>query len=83
VNFSQQLSKFGSVALGNPSFQLRLKQIALDLASRRESLLRQAGVVERSLNILVPASRTMTYAKAAGPYGAPSKSSGTFNFVAT
>jgi hypothetical protein len=83
VNFSQQLSKFGSVALGNPSFQLRLKQIALDLASRRESLLRQAGVVERSLNILVPASRTTTYAKAAGPYGAPSKSSGTFNFVAT
>lgn len=83
VDFSQKLSKFGRAALEDPSLKVRLKRISVSLASRRESLIRQAGVVERSLNTLVPASRTATYAKAAGPYGAPGKPSGTFNFVAT
>ena len=83
VDLSQLLSKFGKSALENPSLKLRLKRISISLASRRESLIRQAGVVERSLNTLVPASRTTTYANVAGPYGAPGKPSGTFNFVAT
>lgn len=83
VNFSQMLPRFGRAALNNPTLQVRLKRIAISLASRRESLIRQSGVVERSLNTLVPTSRTATYAKAAGPYGAPGRSSGTFSFVAT
>jgi hypothetical protein len=83
VNFSLIVSKFGSAALKTPSFQRRLKHIASSLAIRRESLIRQTMVVERSLHTLVPASRAATYAKASGPYGAPGKSSGTFNVVAT
>ncbi|WP_210543904.1 hypothetical protein [Rhodoferax sp. PAMC 29310] len=83
VNFSQIVPRLGSAALKTPSLQLRLKRIVGSLAIRRESLIRQTMVVERSLHTLVPASRAVTYAKASGPYGAPGKSSGTFNVVAT
>ena len=83
VNFSQMVPRLGSEALKTPTVQLRLKRIASSLAIRRESLIRQSMVVERSLHTLVPASRTAIYAKASGPYGAPGRSSGTFNAVAT
>ena len=83
VELSNMLPRFDSITLKNSSLQLRLKQIASNLASRRESMLRQSGLVERALNTLVPASKTTTYSKAAGLYGAPGKSSGTFNFIAT
>lgn len=83
IEFSNMLPRFDSMTLKNPSLKLRLKQIATNLASRRESMLRQSVLVERALNTLVPASKTTTYSKAAGLYGAPGKSSGTFNFIAT
>jgi precorrin-6B methylase 1 len=83
VELSQMLPRFDSITLKNPSLKLRLTQIAINLASRRESMLRQSGLVERALHTLVPASQTTTYSKAAGLYGAPGKSSGTFNFIAT
>jgi hypothetical protein len=83
VNFSQLVSKLGPATLKAPSFQLRLKRISSSLAMRRESLIRQSVVVERSLHTLVPASRTATYSKAIGPYGTPGKSSGAFKCVAT
>ena len=80
VELSQLLSKLDSNALSNSYVRLRLKKIASNLASRRECLLRQSGVVERSLHLLIPASRNQTYAKAASPYGPAGKSSGTFSF---
>ena len=83
VELSNMLPRFDSMTLKNPSLKLRLKQISINLASRRESMLRQSGLLERALNTLVPASKTTTYSKAAGLYGAPGKSSGTFNFIAT
>ena len=83
VELSNMLPRFDSLTLKNSALKLRLKQIAINLASRRESMLRQSGLVERALNTLVPASKTTTYSKAAGLYGAPGKSSGTFNFIAT
>lgn len=83
VDFSQILPRFGKVARDNPALKRRLKRISISLASRRESLIRQSGVVERSLNTLVPASCSTTYGKVVGPYGAPGKSSGALNFVAT
>ncbi len=83
VNFSQSLPRLGGVALRTPALQLRLKRIAAHLVIRRESLIRQSVVVERSLHTLVPATQTATYAKAIGPYGTPGKPSGTFNYVAT
>ena len=83
VNFSQLGPRLSSAALKAPALQLRLKRISSGLAIRRESLIRQSVVVDRSLHMLVPASRTATYAKAIGPYGAPGKPSGTFNSIAT
>ena len=82
VELSQMLAQFDWVARKDLVLKLRLKQICTNLASYRESLIRQSGVVERSLNMLIPASRATTYAKVASPYGAPGKSSGTFNFTA-
>ncbi len=82
VEFCQKISQLSVDALKDPSLKLRLKRISVNLAARRESLIRQSGVVERSLNTLVPASRTTTYAKTAGPYGGAGKPSGTFNYVA-
>ena len=82
VELSQMLAQLDGVARKNLALKLRLKKICTNLASHRESLIRQSGVVERSLNMLIPASRATTYDKAASPYGAPGKSSGTFNFMA-
>ena len=83
VELSNMLPRFDSLTLKNASVKSRLAQISINLASRRESMLRQSGLVERALNTLVPASQTATYSKTAGLYGAPGKSSGTFNFIAT
>ncbi len=83
VELSNMLPRFDPLTLKNASLKLRLTQISINLASRRENMLRQSGLVERALNTLVPASKTTTYSKAAGLYGAPGKSSGTFNFIAT
>ena len=83
VELSNMLPRFDPLTLKNASVKSRLAQISINLASRRESMLRQSGLVERALNTLVPASQTATYSKAAGLYGAPGKSSGTFNFIAT
>ena len=83
IELSNMLPRIDSMTLKNASLKLRLTQISINLASRRQSMLRQSGLVERALNTLVPASQTATYSKTAGLYGAPGKSSGTFNFIAT
>ena len=83
VELSQMRAQFDGVARKNTSLKSRLIKVCTSLASQRESLIRQSGVMERSLNMLIPASRATTYAKAASPYGSPGKSSGTFNFKAT
>ena len=83
VELSNMLPRFDPLTLKNASLKLRLTQISINLASQRENMLRQSGLVERALNTLVPASKTTTYSKETGLYGAPGKSSGTFNFIAT
>ncbi len=67
----------------DPALHFRMKKIAASLALRRESLLRHAVIVERSLAALVPASQAGTYAPASGvyarqTYGSAGRQSGEF-----
>lgn len=62
----------------NRQLTIRLKALADGLGERRASLLRRTALVERELNTILPATQGGTYANAAGAYGSPAKSSGTF-----
>lgn len=83
IDFSQLLQRLSPAQRQSKLLQARLKKIASDLAIRRESLIRRTVLVERALNAVVPATRSTTYAKTAGPYGAPGKSSGSFKYLAS
>ncbi len=64
------------------SLRARFKKIARAMATQRETLIRRTVMVDLALNTLVPGARSATYAQAAGPYGAPGKSSGAFKYLA-
>lgn len=53
-------------AFSNPVVQRRLKQIAQNLASQREGLIRRSASVERALHALIPATESATYVPPSG-----------------
>jgi len=58
---------------------LRVKTMAQTLPVLRETMQRKAALVDRGLEILVPATRTSTYGQANGKYGSGGpRSSGEF-----
>lgn len=60
----------------------RLATLSTGMAAQRESLVRRTVLAERALNAMVPATRSSTYAPAAGPYGSPGRQTGAFKFLA-
>jgi hypothetical protein len=81
LDCAQLVQRLSPADLKNPALKLRLKALADGLAVRRESLIRRTVLVERALNAVVPATRSATYAKAAGPYGTAGQSSGSFKYL--
>jgi hypothetical protein len=65
ADFSQ-LVEGRHAAFSNPGVQRRLKQIAQNLASQRESLIRRSASVERALHALIPATESATYVPPSG-----------------
>lgn len=65
----------------NKDLKLRLKKIALGMATQRESLIRRTALVGMALNAVVPATCDASYAKATGPYGSAGKQTGAFKYL--
>ncbi len=82
ADFSALLQGLTPTELNNQTLKSRLKKLAEGLADRRQSLIRRSVLVERALNAIVPATRSATYAQAAGPYGSLGKQTGAFKFLA-
>ena len=55
--------------------------MARRLAQQRESLIRRAALVDRSLNALVPATRGASYAPGASAYGTAGRQTGSFRVL--
>lgn len=66
----------------NPKLSARLKGLVEGLAFQRESLIRRTVLVERALHVMVPATRSATYAPAAAPYASAGKRCGAFTYLA-
>ena len=64
------------------AFKARLKQLALGLSVRRESLIRRTVLVDRALNALVPATVKSTYGASGKTYAAVGKQTGAFKVLA-
>ena len=69
-----------------PAFKLRLRALALALASCRETLLRRAFITQSALSTLMPATHEPLYSPAAGqytrqPYGSAGRQSGEFRVI--
>jgi predicted transcriptional regulator len=82
IDLSVLLQRVTPIDLKNKSLKSRLNRLAAGMVSQRESLIRRAVLVERALNAIVPATRTGTYAQAAGPYGSAGKQTGAFKYLA-
>lgn len=81
IDFSVLLQRLSPLDLQNGDFKLRLKKIAIGMASQRESLIRRSALVEMALNAIVPATQSTTYARATGPYGSAGRQSGAFKYL--
>ncbi|MFZ4625038.1 MAG: hypothetical protein ACOYNF_12470 [Rhodoferax sp.] len=83
VDFSRQPRQVMAEYRCDPVLRARIHKIAAVLASRRENLVRQSVIVERSLAALMPAAKAQTYAPPSGgysrqPYGSAGIRSGEF-----
>lgn len=81
VEFSQMAGEAGLRQLDISSRTQRVKAIASRIAVLREGLLRQLALVERGLEILVPATRDKATYATGGAYGRPVRQSGSFSFL--
>jgi hypothetical protein len=82
VDFFHRLDPQSRSYLGEKSRIHRIKALAASLARVRESLLRHSAYVDRSLELVIPAStRKSTYAGSA-TYGGPVRQSGAFKVLA-
>ena len=81
VDYSNVFERLSAAERQTPALQERVKALTTGIGIRRESLARRAVVVERSLNSLVPATQSNTYAAGARPYGAPVKQTGAFSLL--
>ena len=82
IDFSQCLHSLTPAERADHRLKSRLKQLADEMAARRESLIRRSVLVERALNAIVPATRSATYAPAAAPYASLGKQTGAFKYLA-
>lgn len=65
------------------SLVARLRRLAKLMVAQREGLIRRTVMVERNLEILVPAAiRTATYGSSSGPYGSIARKTGAFKVLA-
>jgi len=86
VDFSKLAQHMPTQFKTDQPLQLRLRKVAAALTSCRESLLRRSVITQQALGALVPATRSDTYASAAGPrssktYGSAGRQSGEFRMV--
>lgn len=63
-------------------FETRLRQLAVALTVRRESLIRRTVLVDRALHTLVPAAAKSTYGVSTKTYAAVGRQTGAFKFLA-
>ncbi len=70
IDFSGLVQGLTAIDRENKNLQSRLKRLSVGLAAQRESLIRRTVLVEMALNAIVPATRDLTYGKAAGSPGA-------------
>ena len=82
VDFSYLLQRLTEKKKKNKELKLRVKRIAAGMATQREGLIRRNVLVSRALNVIVPATRSTTYAQAVGPYGSAGKQTGVFKVLA-
>lgn len=81
IIFSGLLQQLSAQDLQDADFKVRIKKIAVGMASQRESLLRRSALVEMALSAIVPATQSSTYAHTAGPYGSAGRQSGAFKYL--
>jgi len=86
VDFSKLAQQLPNEFKADRLLQLRLRKVAASLTSCRESLIRRSVITQQALGALVPATRSDTYAPAAGPlspktYGSAGRQSGEFRTV--
>ena len=79
---SDQMQQAQQRATIDGSSALRLRRLVQHLVQQREACLRHSAVVDRSLNSLLPASRTSTYGGGNTPYGQQARRSGAFKLIA-
>lgn len=82
VEFSDFCQTLATTDRKNKDLGLRVKRISAGMAVQREALIRRTVLVNRALNVVVPATRSTTYAQAAGPYGSAGKQTGAFKVLA-
>lgn len=82
IDFSQFLDGLSAAERADVQLKQRLRKITLEMAARRESLIRRSVLVERALNAIVPATRGTTYATAATPYASVGRQTGAFKYLA-
>jgi len=82
VELAHTLERAALDAPARQAFALRLQKVAAGVGVQRGGVARRAAAVERALNAVVPATREVTYGKAAGPYGAASRQTGAFKRLA-
>lgn len=82
LDLSAVLPQLRSVERKHPALATRLRRLSTGMAAQRESLIRRTVLTERALNAIVPATRSSTYAQAAGPYGSLGRQTGAFKYLA-
>jgi hypothetical protein len=86
VDFSKLVQQLPNEFKTDQPLQLRLRKVSASLTSCRESLIRRSVITQQALGALVPATRSDTYAPAAGPRssktdGSAGRQSGEFRTV--
>lgn len=82
LDLSALLPGLPTVERQHPTLTSRLTRLSTGMADQRESLIRRTVLTERALNAIVPATRSATYAPAAGPYGSLARQTGAFKVLA-
>ena len=82
LDLSALLPGLPAIERHHPTLTSRLTRLSTGMADQRESLIRRAVLTERALNAIVPATRSATYASAAGPYGSLARQTGAFKVLA-
>lgn len=82
VEFVHMANGAGRDQLALPRRALKIKALASNLSTMRETLLRQMAYVDRALEIVVPVTRDKATYAGGGAYGQPVRQSGAFSVLA-